>query len=119
MTQEFVEALKFVIGAHALILINRYGIRPYLRKKLPLYDYLSLQLEHIAHHASLAYLGVEYLFWANPSIDLNIAKIGAATCSFLKGFLQDGYDLTRNKQIMQYDQLTSDAIGSLSLFLLY
>jgi len=108
-TQELLIDLSIVGGsilAHIGIIANRYMVRPALRSKFPKYDGISLQLEHVIHHASFALaLGVAFKY---IKIDPKSIPVTAACASLGKGIYWDG--LKEKKP--QLDQLVSDTIGS-------
>ena len=81
-------------------------IRQALRFKFPKYDEVSLQLEHVVHHATLALsINVAYKY---AKMDPRSIPITAACASLVKGIYWDGF----KEKKPQLDQLVSDTIGS-------
>ncbi len=106
--QELLVDLAIVGGcilAHFGILANRNIIRPALKFKSPKYDKVSLQFEHVVHHASSALaisVALKYL-----KMDPESIRLYSVAASLAKGIYHDGFQ----EEKPQLDQLVSDTVG--------
>lgn len=94
--------------AHLGILANRYIVSPLVSKEIPEYRAISLPLEHIVHHATLA-IGTDVFY--RRDTDSRLSRAAATGVSLAKGVVWDIFVATKDYGHPQFDQFGYDVLG--------